>query len=342
MARQVNTLIPVYRSGDALFNAGIAEVVDKTIQMVGQTLTPFLSRTKSEIATSTVSEWIEDGYLPKEKTSRPYGDQMTPSTYQREKKRRVIQETRHLTHSVSEEEERTRKYGYSSTKNRLMMKQGISLRQGIESSWWNDNQGSQEALARNQYVGRSPQAQAIISRNGKKAASATNGGWNEAQNAFVARTPAANAGARVVLTLDDTIDMLDQVKQDYSDPMGHTELWMNRHFKAEFSGFSNQGLGAMRTQVGLGMQGQITRGISMIKTDLGRTVSLNWSPEIDDDNYNIYNINAGKVTYCYMFRNLQVRLAKKGLSEEFGLATNFSVKVKEEAGAAALYDRKVA
>ena len=362
MARQANTIVPVRFGGkatDAQFNDNIAEMVDTAIQMVGQINTPFLSQCKTSTARTTVHTWTQDTYMAAENTARPYGDQMTPEGYKPETQRYTVQQTIHKTNSVSEEEERTKKHGYGSLINRIMMKQGIALRLGEEKHILTENQGSQIAAgagagspADNGYVAKTPALQGILfthSKVGTKG-SPKPGGWSQAndqstyQGSWTARTAATEGTAKsntgkVVLTLDDTLDLIDDIKKANSTPMPHRQLWMGRDLKAEFSGFNNEGIGAMRTQVGMGAQGQITRGISMITTDLGETVTLNWSPTFEDNFDAIYNVNASDVEICYMFRNLRVKLAKKGLSEEFGLATNFGVKVKKEPSAGVLYDR---
>ena len=344
MARLANALIPITAAGDALANPGIQEIVDNAIVMVGQIKTPFVSRIKGERAVSPKLEWETDTYLEPVTDAKPYGDQMTPQAYTREKRRQTITETRWTMHSVTKEEQRTLKYGYGmNTRSRIMMKQGISLRVGMERTILNNNQGTQEAAAGNTYVGITPCLEAIITTNTKRGTGgATVGGWTDASKKFNARTRAAAAGNRVVLTMSDIVDLVDGRTEDYSTPMAHKSLWMNRDLRAKLSSYSQSGISQLRTQVMPGSPATVSYGVDMIRTDLGSVVSVNYSPQMTSSNYNVFNVDPAKIKICYMFRNLPVTLGTKGLSDEFGMATNFALKVTDEQGLGALYDRKAA
>ena len=346
MARVANALIPVTTSTDALYNPGIQEFMDRSIQMVGQDKTPIISKTRGQNIASTGTprtQWMTDKIPDAEKTSRPYGDQMTPTIYTREERRESTVETRWQMHSVSEEEERTAKYGYGSLRARIMMKQGIAIRKGMEQTIINDNQGTQYALAGNQYTAKTPTLEALLSTNVEHGTGAANeGGWDAATKTFTARTRAAAANDRVVLSFNDMVQMVDDICKDYSEPELHTNFWMNLDFKAKAADFKADGNAPFRTMLMPGQAGHVTQNIDVITTNAGKTIKLNWSPQMAADNTNVFLVDPEKLTVAYLFRNLPVVTGKKGLSTEFGTATNFGLIFKPEAGAGGLFDRKVA
>lgn len=348
MTRMTNALVPIYTKTDSEFQPEQVENLDKVITMVGQINTPFLRECtwKRMDAKTPYPQWLEDTYLDPIKTARPWGDQMTPAAYARGKRRQSITQTVWACHSFSEEEKavtsRGGVAGYNSVAARIRMKQGIAIMTGMEQTILNDNQGTQLPLDSNGYTGKTPTLEAIIKRNVKKASSATVGGWDESSEKFVARTRAADDAARVAISFEDLIDLKNDIIETYSTPGSATQVWMNLAFKTKIASFSQSGVTQLRSMAGMGDAVTVTRNVDMIKTDTGHTLSLKWSPQMKNANNNLIYANPNRVEICSLFRNKPVTLGRKGLSEEIGLATNWGLKVSQEAGMGALFDRKVA
>ena len=346
MATFANSVVPIRNSNDANHNPTILEYIDRVIQMVGQTKTPFMNRVKWKNISGTgtpTPDYILDTYYDPEETSRSYGSTISVSSVHNPTTQQIVLESRHKAISISEEEERTAKYGYKSRQMYERMKVGVAIRVGIERSFLNNNQGSQVALTSNQNIGKTACLEAIISTHAKiGTGGATKTGWSTTTRSFNARTRAMDNTERVVLTYDDLISLHNEIQNSNSSPEVHNEYWMSAKFKRVCSGFSQDGIAQQRTQVSAGMAATVTSNVTMIYTDLGGMISLNWSPQFDDDNANVFLVQPDKVEVCSLYRNLPFVLGKMSMSKEFGIATNFGFKLKTEAGAGALFDRKAA
>ena len=349
MATFANSVVPIRNPvgvDDANHNPTIIEYIDRVIQMVGQTKTPFMNRVmwKNISGSGTPTpNYILDTYYDPEETSRSYGSTISVSSVHNPTTQQVVLESRHKAISISEEEERTAKYGVKSRQMYERMKVGVSLRVGIERSLLNNNQGSQVALSNNENIGKTATLEAIISTHTRKGTGgATVTGWSKTTNSFNSRVRAPADGNRVVLTYDDMIELHNEIQNSNSSPEVHNEYWMSAKFKRVCSGFSQDGIAQQRTQVSAGMAATVTSNVTMIYTDLGGHISLNWSPQFKDDNANVFLIQPDKLEACSLYRNFPFVLGKTAMSKEFGIATNFGFKLKTEAGAGALYDRKVA
>ena len=345
MATFANSVVPIRNDADAAHNPTIIEYIDRVIQMVGQTKTPFMNRVKWKNISGTgtpTPNYILDTYYAPEETSRSYGSTISVASVHNPKTRQIVLESRHRAVSITEEEERTAKYGIKSRQMYERMKVGVSIRVGVEKSLLNNNQGSQVALTANNNVGKTACLEAMLNTHVRIGDNATKGGWNENTSVFASRTRSPTAGDRKVLTYDDLITLHNEIQNDNSAPEVHNEYWMSAKFKRVCSGFSQDGIAQQRTQVAAGAAATVTSNVTMIYTDLGGMVSLNWSPQFDDGNANIFLVEPNKLEACSLFRNLPFVLGKTSMSKEFGIATNFGFKLKTEAGAGALYDRKVA
>ena len=345
MATFANSVVPIKNINDAAHNPTIFEYVDRVIQMVGQTKTPVMNRVmwKNISGTGTPTpDYFEDTYYEAEETSRPYGAVISVDAVHNPTARQVVLESRHKAISISEEEERTAKYGLKSRSMYERMKVGIALRVGMEKSLLNNNQGSQVALTANNNIGKTACLEAMLNTHVRVGSGATKGGWNSTTRKFASRTRAADDDARVLLTYDDLVSLHNEIQNSNSSPEVHNEYWMSARFKQVCSGFSQNGVAQQRTQLTAGMAATVTSNVTMIYTDLGGAISLNWSPQFNADNANIYLVNPMKIEACSLFRNLPFNLGKTALSREFGIANNFGFKLKTEGGAGALYDRKAA
>ena len=346
MTTFANAVVPIRKPGDAAHNPTIMEYMDRVIQMVGQTKTPFLNRVmwKNISGSGTPTpNYILDTYYEPEEQSRSYGSTISVSSVHNPTTQQVVLESRHKAISISEEEERTAKYGVKSRSMYERMKIGIALRVGLERSILNNNQGSQAADSANSNIGKSATLEAVLNTHVRLGnGAATKGGWNKTTGVFTARSRSQNDGDRKVLTYDDMLELHNDIQNSNSSPDVHNEFWMSAKFKRVCSGFSQNGVGQQRTQITAGMAATVTSNVKMIHTDLDGGFTLNWSPQFDDDNANLFLVDPSKVELCSLFRNLPFILGKTALSKEFGIATNWGLKLKTEAGAGALFDRKVA
>ena len=332
MSRVLNIVKPIVSNSDSRFDSATDEIVANVIELLGPTITPFLSRAKCEWVDQQVHEWEEyfDGSNNNEPLS--YRDQMS-AYIQFPKKRITVQETRRCIHSSS-------KRCLDSLRGRIM--QAVALECSIEASILNDNTGSQLAASDNNYAAKTATLEAIIKQNSKVGTGgATVGGWDESKMTFVPRRRAPNAESRELITLDDVVDISDQIAKSYSSPNGCSELWMNHNLRDTlFIGNSNEKLRHVQNGLEHKTHIPITRGIDFIRVDSGQMLCINSSPNMSEKNANMFNIPPRTVSVCYRFRNRRIPCPEGTSYNFYGVETNYGLKLNPEISCGALYDRK--